>query len=435
MSKLFIHKTILFFSLPLKNSRGMAALMSVIMSLVIIAAIAINFLAESRQKQTGAILNYTSTNAFMIAEAGLRYVERCMVDVGVSWGCPSALQDENDWATNINQNNNILAKSFAEGAFSIYFPGSSSPVNATGSPNDSDNLRVISVGTYKGASRKFQRIISRNCTNSNTSYAATACEDLDIKNDAVIEDNNYSPEDGNGNPSDVCVADPGLVDIAAYTEYFSDTDCDDSCNGSDSECPDFDENNSNHYNSSTKLLQRFKFCEFKIDNIEVRTSVSTTADNNIYVAKKLEIKNNGLLNLSYDSLSPYTNEDTKIIVYKEFKLKDQGEIKVKGTLVIEAANEFKMEDDSKVNASQGESSDVILKGEKDVEIKDDARFYGAVFCDDHFDLKDDAYLEGWVQSNDKLHLKNDSVLNFDPIAGTDVSNTCAASTVPPDWSE
>ncbi|MFT4580058.1 MAG: hypothetical protein ACI9UO_002910 [Nitrospinales bacterium] len=415
MNKLFINKTIRLFTLPLKNSRGMAALISVVMSLVIIAALAFNFLAESRQKQTGAILTYTSINASLISEAGLRFIEKCMVDVEASWQCPTALQNEKDWAENINQSNNILGKSFAGGTFSIYFPGTSEPANLTGSPNDADNLRVISVGTYKGATRSLTRFINRKCVG--VQYAVTSCNNLQLQGDII---NPVSPEDGDGDPNNVCTLDPpGLVSIPAYTENFTDYDCDTGCNGSDSECPNFDKNNGSHYETSTKLLKYFKFCEMTIDDIEVRTSVNTTADNNIYVAKILEIKgNNGLLNLSYDSLSPYEYDDTSITVYKEFIMKDKAKVQVQGTLNIRVVEEFKMEEDSEVNASQGDPHDVILLAENKVELNDDAKFYGAILADGNIDVEDDAYVNGWIKSNKRVNLKKDAVIDHYPSAGS-----------------
>ncbi|MGK0179866.1 MAG: Tfp pilus assembly protein PilX, partial [Nitrospinales bacterium] len=106
---------------PLKNPRGVAALMGVILGIVIMAAIAFNFLAESRQKQAGAILTYTSTNAFMIAEAGLRYAEKCLTSTEAT--CPSGVNEQSDW-TDVDNSDNIAATAFGGGTFAIYFPGS-----------------------------------------------------------------------------------------------------------------------------------------------------------------------------------------------------------------------------------------------------------------------------------------------------------------------
>ena len=51
-----------------KDEDGVAALMAVIFAVVLSGTIAVNFLVESRQKQAGGALTYTSTNAFLAAE-------------------------------------------------------------------------------------------------------------------------------------------------------------------------------------------------------------------------------------------------------------------------------------------------------------------------------------------------------------------------------
>jgi hypothetical protein len=403
---------------PLKNQRGVAALMGVIFGIVIMAAIAFNFLAESRQKQAGAILTYTSTNAFMIAEAGLRYAEKCLQDTEAT--CPSGVNEQLDW-TDVDNSDNIAATAFGGGTFAIYFPGSTDPANATGSPNDKDNIRVISVGTYKGAERSIQRFVQRPCYLA--LYGATSCLGTSTKNSSFID-----PEPEEESES-VC---QDLVEDLDYTDEFTDTDCDTECDGSDAECPDFDY--ATHTNSGA--LTQFYFCKMKIDDDIVTTSEADDTDDKIFIARDFEIKGTGELRLSNDALDPADTDETVITVYKNAKLKDAGEIQVKGALTLNVQGKMDMKDDALLNDTQRVKADVITLVRGNFKIEDDAKYYGAISSDGTIEVKNNGYIEGAIQAQE-VKFKNNAKLIFDDTAGenTEGYEECGSSDVSSAWAE
>ncbi len=149
MKKLFFKKI----PFPLNNERGVAALVSIILAIIILGSVAFNFVAETRQKQSGSILTYTSTNSLMIAEAGLRLTQKCLAVEDITWGCPAILQANSDWTT-ITSADNFNRDFGGDGNFAISFPGD------TG--NDAGKIFITSTGTFRGAQRSLSRLITRS---------------------------------------------------------------------------------------------------------------------------------------------------------------------------------------------------------------------------------------------------------------------------------
>ncbi|GEM_PF-804203 len=407
---------------PLKNERGIAALMGIVMGIVIMAAIAFNFLAESRQKQTGAILTYTSANAFMIAEAGLRYTERCLLETEAT--CPSALQDVDDW-TDIDNTDNISSVTFGDGTFAIYFPGTTTPANATGSPNDKDNIRVISVGTYKGAERSIQRFIQRACYLSEN--AATSCLGTTTANNSLIDP---EPE---ASASSICGE---VVEALDLTDDFTDPDCDTSCDGSDSECPNFDSTLEAHHETSTNLLKHFKFCEMTIDDLTVLTSDDDATDDHIAIAKNLEIKGTSTVKLTDDAADPNSTDETTITVYGNTTISDSGEIRVNGALTLKVGGTFDMAGSTAINLIQNEATDTSAWVEGNATLDNNADFIGALSSDGTISVSNNAVIKGSIQAQ-TVALQNNASLVFDEDAGenTEGYEQCGSNNVSLAWAE
>lgn len=166
-----------------EEQHGASMLMGVVLAIITLAAIAFNFLAETGQKQSGASVAYTSTNAFLIADAGVRYVEKCLKNHDS--GCPIA--SSTDWkadfittpATNFTKNFPTTATT---GNFSVEF--------IQNAINDKDNIRIRSTGTYKGAIRTIGSTVSRFATCVLGQQAISYCSTGSIKNSASTDDPN-----------------------------------------------------------------------------------------------------------------------------------------------------------------------------------------------------------------------------------------------------
>jgi hypothetical protein len=228
---------------PLGNEQGVAALVTIILAIIILGSVAFNFVAETRQKQAGSILTYTSTNALMIAEAGLRYTQKCLLEVDVTWGCPTILQSNSDWTTITSVDN--FNKDFGSGGnFSINFP-----VNAL---NDAGSIFVVSTGTFRGGQRSLSRFVSKSCVLADS--AVTSCLGTTTKNNSLIEPPLPDPP-----VTGVCPEDPpGFVNISTLSG-----DCDLNCVSATfdevNNCPDFDPNckSSNECGPKLQISKRY----------------------------------------------------------------------------------------------------------------------------------------------------------------------------------
>ena len=495
----------------LNNERGVAALVSIILAIIILGSVAFNFIAETRQKQSGSALTYTSTNAFMIAEAGLRYTQKCMVDSapGVeNWGCPAALYENDDWTTGITIPGTIVpSTSFGDGNFTVD--------TISDGDNDENNIKVISTGTFRGATRTLTRIISRICTPVEPpDDGADFCTSYNDKNNASIDPPLPDPP-----VASECDPD-GMVNVPDL-----DSNYDPDCNCSPSfPCPDFDPNNHllagnfldpNVGEASDLDTDRMVFCNFKLDDNEI-VNTSITNDQSILVIKDFQIKDNAELRLKNDGpvddvftvstgtdrinitghsysvddevnvsskdtlpagLSTSTTyyvinttandfqlsltaspgsavditdtgtdthriraaDDTSIIVYDDVTLKNNGVIRVRGTLAMLVADNFTMLNSSKLNQNQGTAANVLVMSEDDALIKNNAFFSGWLVSDGKINLKNNAEIQGAISGNE-ISLKNNATVVYtgnedagSNSSGASVATQCGTS-VAPDWS-
>jgi len=478
---------------PLRNEKGVAALMGVVFGIIIVGSIAFNFLAESRQKQAGSILTYTSTNAFMIAEAGMRYAEKCLlIDSTTGDTECDAIQGKDDWATDIDSDENFN-DDFGGGNFAINFAGHTD--------DDEDNIFVVSTGTYKGGQRSIQRFISRQCVLSLD--GATSCLGTITNNNSFID-----PEP-DASATGVCPTNP--PGIVVNIDDLIDTDDCFECDGTDP-CPDFDA--VDHLTGI--VLNTFEFCDMKLDgSVIVETAAAGT--DTILVAKDFTIKDLASLKLAEDaatgsntfavtsadivdvaghsyvlndkvslsttgtlptglsisstyyvvtpinandfklsltssgtavtiavdgsgthSIEKELEVDTKITVHGKVLLKDAGDIRVKGSLTLKVKGTMNMKNSSRINNSDGNVADMLAQVEGDVVIKNSALFVGALQSDGKITFKNNAELQGSVQAQE-VKLKNNATLIFEDNSGAG-SNTsgyeeCTSADLLPGWSE
>jgi hypothetical protein len=415
--KIFFLKRV---SSPLSNEHGVAALMSIILAIIILGSIAFNYVAETRQKQSGSILTYTSTNAMMIAEAGLRYTQKCLQVEDATFGCPAALQGITDWTTITNGDN--FNKDFGgAGNFAINF---ATPTVGT---NDSDNIFIISTGTFKGGQRSLSRFISRACILGES--AVTSCLGTTTKNNSFID-----PPLPNPPVTGVCPPEPpGMVDFPNLSG-----DCDSNCAGLDpvNNCPNF---NINLHITGGFLDPAFtQFCNFKLDGSD---NVKTKEANHltIKVIQDFEIKDNATLRLNDDAVDPTDGtKDTTITVYDDVKLENNGEIRVKGTLTLNVADKVDMKNSSRINNNSGEAANASIWAENDVTMKNSALFIGSVTSDGTIALKNNAEVQGALSAS-SVSLKNNATViyneNEDAGSATTGYSQCASTDVGPNWSE
>jgi hypothetical protein len=295
MKKLFIKNKIVR---PLKNDRGAAALMGIIMGIIIMGTIAFNFLAESRQKQSGAILTYTSTNAFMIAEAGIRFVERCLLNTEAT--CSTDFPDSQTstaWSTDITVSDNF-SNVFGGGSFDVSFPAHAS--------NDADNILVVSTGNYKGAQRSIQRFIPRfgQCPFIDVSQPATSCSNGGGPGTQDLNNASINPPLPDPPPQVECPTDGGDVNLVPDLDVNDLTACIGCPNAA---CPNF--NAGTHLDVDNFLVPRANnyFCNMNVNGTTVmKTSVGDTSgdtDDIITVAKKFTVQDTATVRLNDDALA------------------------------------------------------------------------------------------------------------------------------------
>ena len=412
MKKIFSNKILS----PLNNERGVAALVSIILAIIILGSIAFNFIAETRQKQSGSAMTYTSTNALMIAEAGLRYTHKCLVAEDVSWGCPAILQGNTDWTT-ITSANNFNKDFGGDGNFAISFPGH---VN-----NNEGSIYVTSTGTFRGAQRSLSRFISKVCVLGEN--AITSCVATSTQNNSFIDPPLPDPPVTGECPTDP----PGIVDIPADT-----SDCSSNCGGPT--CPDFVYNT--HAPAPNRILDPSftQFCDFiLVDDQVVKTN---EADHiNILIGKDFKIKNNATLRLNNDAADPLDDtKDTTITIYNNADFQNNGEIRINGTLTLNVAGELSMKNSSRINNSQGEAANASAWVEGNATIKNSSLLVGSLSSDGTILLKNNAEVQGALFGNE-VSLKNNATVIYtgNEDAGTNTPGyaQCVSGSAAPIWSE
>jgi hypothetical protein len=410
---------------PLKNERGVAALMGVVMGIVIVGSIAFNFLAESRQKQTGSVLTYTSTNAFMIAEAGMRYAQKCLIATDATCTTPFPNSQNNaDWTVTVP--GSIASTGFGDGSFAVTFP--------TNAGNDPDNIFAIATGTYKGAQRTIRRFISRACVLGQN--AASSCLGTITNNNSTI-----TPPP-TGAASTVCPA-GGPVGASVPPPLANPTvppACNANCNGGNGSCPNF--NAGNHLTGG--FLNRATFCNMNINGVTVaQTSDADLTDDTITVLGNLVVRDQASLRLNNDNATSAIN--TTINVYGNTTLRNGGNIRVNGTLTLQSgatnANTVALRDSSQVNVISGNVGDALIMAQGNISINNTSRFVGGLMSNSAIIIRNNGNVTGSIQANN-VRLRNNAQLTFTPIppgtlpgGNTPGISQCTSGATGPGWSE
>ena len=411
---------------PLNNERGFAALVTIILAIIILGSVAFNFVTETRQKQAGSILTYTSTNALMIAEAGLRYTEKCLLEIDA--GCPTGTQNVSDWTT-ITAADNFNRDFGGDGNFAVSFPGHPN--------NDEGNIFVTSTGTFKGGQRSLSRFISRACVLGEN--AVSSCLGTTTNNNSIIDPVPNPP------PDPVCPPDPpGIVGQFPAPPG----DCD-SCDGTSSLCPDFNINTDLDGGGFLDPSITTPFCNFRLSGTDI---VKTREDEflSIVVGNDFEIVDNATLKLNDNATDPLdATKDTIIYVYGNAKLTNNGEIRVKGTLTLDVGTvnpisfaltggDFDMKNSSRVNNNSGEAANASVWAEGDIVIKNSALFVGSVASDGTIELQNNAEVQGSLQGETVLLRNNATVIyseNEDAGSSSSGYSLCGSGETGQNWQE
>ncbi|QPJ65169.1 MAG: hypothetical protein G3M78_07115 [Candidatus Nitrohelix vancouverensis] len=217
-----------------RQEDGVSMLIAVVVAIAIIGAISLNFLAETSQKQSGASVAYTSLNAFLVADAGVRYVEKCLRDHDAN--CPIA--SSTDWKTDfITTPGTKISKNFPSNTGEEFFTVEFSQHSI----NDADNIRVTSTGTFRGAERVISSTVSRSSTCVLGEQAISYCTGVNILNSA-------SSSDPNG-PESVC---PVTSVTSIFPSGFP---------GDPSGCTDYPV----YSNGSPSFASPYQYCSFTLD--------------------------------------------------------------------------------------------------------------------------------------------------------------------------
>jgi Tfp pilus assembly protein PilX len=132
-----------------RNQKGAALLMVVIFGMAILASVAYSFFADTGQKQSGSAVAFSSINAFMVAESGLRYAEKCVEPPANDTNCPCGANCA-VWTTMADFTTALPAAN-GRGTFTVAF------TNKT-----STTMKATATGNFAGAVRKVSKNFSFN---------------------------------------------------------------------------------------------------------------------------------------------------------------------------------------------------------------------------------------------------------------------------------
>jgi len=353
------------------NERGIAALTVVLLGVVLVGIIALSFLAGTETKQYGSALTSPGNNAFMTAEAGLRYTEKCLLNNDPA--CP-AVTANTDW-TNLTSG---YTKTFGSGngQFTISF-----------APIDANTVVVTSVGTYRDSSREVSKTVVQTgggvC--KLTVNAVTSCRNPNIHPQATVTgsvENNYCPS-------------PPLIDPVTFP-------------GNPAGCPNGDYPNMFiWFFGAGGLGPPYQYCNWT----HLWTNVSLNGPLTLWIAQDFAMLWNGLLTI---------NGDVTINVGGNFTMEDNASIVVNGTLTIQTAGTFTMRDNAVINTTGGDPADTLLLAESDVDIDRQATFVGGIISNGEVRVRRDARVTGGI-IGDRVRVDRNGTVTHDATAGANTT--------------
>lgn len=355
-----------FTSNRLANERGIAALTVVLLGVVLVGIIALSFLARTETKQYGSALTSTGNNAFMTAEAGLRYTEKCLLNNDPN--CP-VVTANTDW-TNLTTG---FTKTFGSGngQFAITF-----------APIDASTVVVTSVGTFRGSSREVSKTIAQLGACKFTDNVITACQNVNIHPQATV---NGSVETG------FCPA-PALVDPLTFP-------------GNPGGCPNIDY--PAFVNGVPPLAAPYQYCSWT----HALGGLTLNGPATVWVAGNFDMSGNSTLTI---------NGDVTINVGGTVTLQNNAEIVVNGTLTLHSTGAFLMQNQSMINNTGGDPADVIVLAEGTADLNDDAVFNGGIISNDKITMDQDAVFTGAVIGN-MVQIKRRPTVSHDASAGSNAT--------------
>jgi hypothetical protein len=160
---------------------------------------------------------------------------------------------------------------------------------------------------------------------------------------------------------------------------------------------------------------------------------------NILIGNDFKIKNNATLRLNNDAADPLDDtKDTTITIYNNADFQNNGEIRVNGTLTLNVAGEFSMNNSSRINNSQGEAANASAWVEGNATIKNSSLLVGSLSSDGTILLKNNAEVQGAL-FGDEVSLKNNATVIYtdNEDAGTNTPGyaQCVSGSAAPIWSE
>ncbi|MZH02265.1 MAG: hypothetical protein F3745_02355 [Nitrospinae bacterium] len=369
------------------NEKGVAALLGVILSVVVIGTIAVNFLAENLQKQAGGAITYTSTNAFLAAEAGLRFAEKCLLEGGTTEaGCPctSWTGGCDDWVTAPTNFPSDIPFGDSRGSFEIQVTGVSST-----------EIKVTSIGKFAGALRSFSKIVAISCPLSTN--AITSCTPISTTNNSNVDPPTAPTEDG------VC----DIPEVPALPTFPDDPATD--CPGGTGDYFNLTSGGSTYSDTNVQI------CDWT-QSSGTTTFGSDGGDTTVWVYGDVDLSSNTDVQI-LGTVKFYIRGNVSIANQTEFLIGNTTPID--GLMTLQTAGDFNMENNSKVNRIRDFASDVlVLIGGQGV-FKNNILFTGGIYGDQlDFDLENNAEFKGSVVAN-SVELSNNATLTFDDTAGLD----------------
>ncbi|CCQ90536.1 exported hypothetical protein [Nitrospina gracilis 3/211] len=334
----------------LGNERGIAALVMVLLGATLVTAIALSFLSQTQTKQYGSTLASTGVNAFMTAESGLRYTEKCLLNNDPA--CP-AVTANTDWT--------LLTVGFTK-----TFGSGNGQFTITFAPVDSSTVVVTSVGTYRGAQQEVSKTIINTSACKLVPNVITTCGNPNIHAQATVVGN---VETG------YCPATP-LVDPITLPP-------------NPAGCP----NLSYPPFLGVGFAAPYQYCSWT----QLLGNVIINGPLTVYIAEKMELELFAQITI---------NGDVTIVTGNDITLVDNASITVNGTLTIHTDEKLKLEDQASINVPSGDPARVLVLAGNHVEFHDDSVFVGGVITNNHIKLRNDAVFTGAAIADDGRLDKN-----------------------------
>lgn len=393
-----------YFFRYIKGQSGIAALMGAVITIVVLGTVALNYWVESRHKHAGSALTMTSTNAFFIAESGIRYVEGCLIKdpTNTSCWCNQGGSSCSTWATVPDITTPIP---ISGGAFTVAF-----------SSKSATSVRASSVGTFRMGERVIGKTISTAGGCPFTTHSVSACTSINILNNAETDAS-----------TGLVSCDPPLV--TSIAEF------DASC--PNATYPDFDF--ATHVTAGE--LSHFKFCNFKINGSD---SFTISSDRTIEIEKNLSVEQQSSIKIRNNAKVTFkARGDIKVKGNADFDVNDS--TNKDGTLTLHSNGLFLLENTAKINQVNGLNQtpmgveDVMILAGTDATTENSTVFVGGIMANNDILIQNNNDSYG-AFFGDNVTLQNNSNLVFGSLAGSEAEGygECQSGSggeqLPPDYS-